>query len=170
MGEGSLLPLFRNVEVKRNYFLNDFKLMWRHFLPNQLLSPRYLAFICRTLFKTCFNSICLTVQKHIRIGTIFQKEYSHKESASFRESRNNKTILLEQLLLIFEMIMLLTSHSKDEQQIKHHIDLSVKRSKVNLPATFWLVALYFWRNILTPIDHRYFWICKKIKKWRHSES
>ena len=37
---------------------------------------------------------------HIRIGTIFQKEYSPKESAGFRGSRNNKTILYSRAITL----------------------------------------------------------------------
>ena len=60
------------------------------------------------------------------------------------------------------MIMLLTSYSKDKRRKEAKYWYSSQKVK-GQPSCNSLVALYFWQNIFTPLNHICIQLCKKMK-------
>ena len=110
------------------------------------------------------KSVCL-VEQHIGIVTLSSKVYFHTKSQGVNLLKvkviltQNGAFLLVQYLWIFAMIRVLTSYSKDKR-VKDAKHWSFSQKVKGQPSCNSLVALYFWQNIFTPLNHR----CIQLRK------
>ena len=115
-----------------------------------MLSYRNLSSICRALFwdmlKLFRNSICMVVQQGI---------LPYRNGSMFWRSRSQWL----KIGAIFLMIIFFTSYSKDKRE-KEAKYWSLSQKIKGQPFCNSLIALYFWRNIFTPLNHR----CIQLKK------
>ena len=94
------------------------------------------------MFQLFRNSVSLVVQ-NIDIGTLSYKEYFHTEKGQFFKGQGHNDSKTEHFCQcsiseFFIWFGFLLQIRKIIGKRKPNIDLWVKRSKVNLPATFWL--------------------------------
>ena len=97
------------------------------------------------------NSVCLVI-KQIGIGTLSQNEYLNRETGQFFEGQGHYDSQMkhfcqyyssESLQCLSFVLHIQTINGKK----KPHHDFWVKRSKVNLPATFWLPLISNWISL-----------------------
>ena len=99
------------------------------------------------MFQLFCNSVCLLVQ-HIGISTLSKKEYLHTETSQLFEGQghyDSKTGHFCQCSISksLQRLGFLLRIQKINGERKPNIDLWVKRSKVNLPATLWLLFVSY---------------------------
>ena len=97
---------------------------------------------------------------------IIKRILPYKNGSMFWRSRSlwlkNGAFLPVQYLGIFAMIRLLTSYSKDKRG-KEAKYWSLSRKVKGQHSCNSLVALSFWQNISTPLNHRCIHLCKQVK-------
>ena len=90
----------------------------------------------------------------------------YKNGSMFWRSRSlwlkNGAFLPVKYLEIFAIIRLFTSYSKDKRR-KEAKYWSLSRKVKGQHSCNSLVALSFWQNISTPLNHRYIYLCKHVK-------